>query len=137
MVQPQAIAPDLLIEIDGELRLVGGRHKKTGRLVFPFPQGPEAKSFDRIPLSNKGMLWSWTVQRFRPKSPPYASSDTLETFKPYGVGYVELAGEIIVESRLEIDDFTGLKIGMSMELVTATFARGSNSALIYAFRPVA
>ena len=49
-------------------------------------------------LARRGTLWTWTVQRFRPKSPPYAGRP--EEFEPYGVGYVELPGEVRVEARL-------------------------------------
>ena len=45
----------------------------------------------------QGTLWTWTVQGFRPKSPPYEGTDE---FVPYPVGYVELAGEAKVESLL-------------------------------------
>jgi uncharacterized OB-fold protein len=47
-------------------------------------------------LPDRGTLWSWTVQRFEPK-PPYRGP---QEFVPYGVGYVELAGQCIVEARL-------------------------------------
>jgi hypothetical protein len=36
----------------------------------------------------EGPLWTYTVQSFPPKSPPYTGA-----FEPYGVGYVERAGE--------------------------------------------
>jgi uncharacterized OB-fold protein len=39
-------------------------------------------------LARRGTLWTWTIQCFRPKSPPYAGD--AESFEPYGVGYVEL-----------------------------------------------
>ena len=52
-------------------------------------------------LARRGTLWSWTIQRFRPKSPPYTGP---EEFEPYGVGYVELPGEVRVEARLTESD---------------------------------
>ena len=137
MTRIDPIAPDLLDASGDGVRLVGGRHKQTGRVVFPLPQGPDCELYERIHLASKGALWSWTVQRFRPKSPPYAGVESPESFKPYAVGYVELPGEIIVESRLVVDDLSSLKIGMPMELVAEPFARGgaSEPKLTYAFRP--
>ena len=44
------------------------------------------------------------------------SGETPETFKPYGVGYVELPGGVRVEGRLTENDPDKLEIGMEMEL---------------------
>ena len=91
---------------DGEPpRLIGGRRRSDGKVVFPAPSGPEAQQYERIELSPRGTLWSFTVQRFRPKSPPYVGDDDERSFKPFAIGYVELPGEVIVESRLVADDF--------------------------------
>ena len=76
-----------------------------------------------------GTLWSWTVQRFQPKEPFIGS----EPFEPYGVGYIELDGEIIVESRLTTADPDQLEIGQNMELVIVPF----ENALTFAFTPAA
>ena len=50
-------------------------------------------------LPRRGRLWAWTTQDFPPPSPPYAGP-TGDDFVPFGVGYVELAGEVKVETRL-------------------------------------
>jgi uncharacterized OB-fold protein len=116
--------------------LIGGRRKSDGKVVFPLPSGPEANNFDPIRLSPEGTLWSFTVQRFRPKSPPYAGADDEASFQPYALGYVELP-EVIVESRIETDDFAALKVGQPMRLKLVPFARVGGEALSYAFEPVA
>ncbi|HSM96730.1 MAG TPA: OB-fold domain-containing protein [Rhizomicrobium sp.] len=136
MAQP--IAADL-IEMDaGSAKLFGGRHRETGKFVFPMPVGPEGSKYERVPLKSEGTLWSFTVQRFRPKSPPYAGADDDRSFKPFALGYVELPGQIIVETRIDTDDFSKLRIGMPMKLVASPFARASGDAPItYAFRPAA
>jgi uncharacterized OB-fold protein len=82
-------------------------------------------------LSPRGTLWTWTVQCFPPKSPPYAGG---KDFEPYAVGYVELPGEVRVETRLTGVDPEELKIGMPMEL-TLIPAPGDAGALTFAFRP--
>jgi uncharacterized OB-fold protein len=134
----EPIASGLLDMGGGEPRLIGGRNKATGRICFPLPQGGECAQYDAVKLGREGTLWSFTVQRFRPKSPPYAGADDERSFKPFALGYVELPGEVIVETRIEIDDVAKLKIGMKMQLAAVPFARaGGKSALTYAFRPAA
>ncbi len=73
----------------------------------------------QVRLPRRGKIWSWTVQRFRPKSPPYIGP---EDFEPFAVGYVELAGAVIVEARLTNVAFDALKIGMEVETVLIPFA---------------
>ncbi len=120
-------------------RLVGGRNKADGRIVFPLPSGPEAERFDVVELKTEGTLWSFTVQRFRPKSPPYAGPDDEHSFKPYALGYVELPGEVIVESRIATDNFAALRVGQPMRLVTQAFGHDADGAEIvtFAFEPIA
>jgi len=71
---------------------------------------------ESVTLSSIGTLWGWTVQGFPPKSPPYLGENDPETFKPFGVGYVELP-ELIVEARLTESEPAKLNEGMSMQLV--------------------
>jgi uncharacterized OB-fold protein len=120
----------------GEARLIGGRRKSDGRVVFPLPRGAQASAYDAMPLAREGRLWSFTVQRFRPKSPPYAGADDERSFKPFALGYVELAGQVIVETRITCDDVSELKIGMPMRLELVPFARADGTTVLsYAFRP--
>ncbi len=117
-------------------RLIGGRDRDTGRIVFPMPVGGEAERFDAVPLAREGRIWSWTVQRFAPKSPPYMGS---EPFEPFALAYVELPGEVIVESRLTGFDFSKLDCGLPARLTTIPFGSASDGATLttYAFEPVA
>lgn len=103
--------------VDGEPRLLGGRRLSDGKIVFPLPQGAQGKAFEPIELASDGVLWSYTVQRFRPKT-PYAGP---AEFKPYAVGYVELPGQIIVESHIAAPDFNALKIGLPVRLTLIPF----------------
>ena len=113
-------------------RLIGGRDRQTGRITFPCPASDR---FEPVPLSRTGTLWSYTIQRFRPKSPPYAGPDA---FAPFPIGYVELAGETIVEARLTGVDFDAISIGMELEFEPAPFEKaGGETVLIPAFRPAA
>jgi uncharacterized OB-fold protein len=130
---PPAIAERLfLADSEGSIVLLGGRDRESGRIVFPVPD--DAERFDIVELPRTGTLWSWTVQRFLPKSPPYAGPDG---FEPYAVGYVELGEVIIVEARLTGVAFDALHIGMPMRVVAETFMLGNGEPrLTYAFAPV-
>ena len=112
-------------------RLIGGREKDTGRIVFPCPPGDR---FEPHPLPRTGTLWSYTIQRFRPKTPPYAGP---ESFVPWAVGYVELPGEVIVETRLANVAFEDIKIGMDLEMTLVPLdPEAAEPVLIHAFQPV-
>jgi uncharacterized OB-fold protein len=84
-------------------------------------------------LPRRGTLWSFTVQGFRPK-PPFAGSDS---FVPYGVGYVDLDGTVIVEGVLTENDPTRLRIGQPMEVVLVPLREEDDGTrvLTYAFAP--
>ncbi len=113
-------------------QLIGGRSRTSGRIVFPCPEGDE---FVPFPLRRTGTVWSYTIQRFRPKSPPYMGP---EVFEPFCVAYVELPGEVIVESRLVNIEFGQIRIGLPVELtlVPLDFSAGDGTVLIHAFQPV-
>jgi uncharacterized OB-fold protein len=89
-------------------------------------------------LPGRGTLWTWTVQQFMPKS-PYSSGETMATFKPYGVGYVELPGGVRVEGRLTENDPEKLQIGMPMEVVFEPFRTEDNGdeVINFFFKPIA
>lgn len=111
-------------------RLIGGRNRATGRIVFPCPPG---SAYEPFPLKREGTVWSYTIQRYRPKTPPYAGPDA---FKPWPVAYVELPGEAIVEARLVNVDFDKIHIGMEVELTQVPLDPDSpDSVLIHAFQP--
>jgi uncharacterized OB-fold protein len=135
MIRQTPVAPDLIdFGADGP-RLVGGRRKIDGKIAFPLPSGGEREHYERITLNPHGALWSWTVQRFRPKTPPYAAADDETAFRPFVLGYVELPGEIIVEARIEADPET-LSIGAPMELIVLPFIERADETIVtYAFRP--
>src|SRR3954454_3804110 len=120
--------------IDAPL-LVGSRCRRCGVIAFPQQASCAActsADVEERPLAREGSLWTWTVQCFAPKSPPYAGS--ADDFEPYGVGYVELPGQVRVEARLTERDPARLRIGMRMELVLIEGPGGDG--LTYAFAPV-
>lgn len=125
-----AIAQGLFTE-DEPARLIGGRHPTSGRIVFPCPPGGD---WEPYPLQREGKLWSYTVQRFRPKSPPYEGP---EEFAPWAVGYVELAGETIVETRLVNVELDAICIGMPLRLTLVGLdPKAESTVQIHAFEPI-
>ena len=123
-----------------EPRLLGSRCLNCGRAEFPAKDSCPACGSDRVEteaLPTRGTLWPWTVQRFLPKA-PYNSGETLETFEPYGVGYVELPGAVRVEGRLLENDPEKLRIGMDMEVVFDVWNTDEDGSerVSFAFRPV-
>lgn len=83
-------------------------------------------------LGATGHLWTWTTQEFPPKSPPYALD-----FTPFHLGYVELPGEVIIESRIVAGDGE-LRIGMPMGLIFAPLFTNANGDEVvgFAFAPL-
>jgi uncharacterized protein len=121
--------------------LLGGRCGGCGHVAFPFRDrclACEGTDVARVELPRRGRLWTFTTQRFRPPSPPYAGSEAPEDFEPFGVGYVELPGAVRVESRLTRSDPAGLAVGQEMELVILPFGVNAEGAetMMFAFRPL-
>jgi uncharacterized OB-fold protein len=133
------VAECLFTDQGGVLRLIGSECTRCGVVSFPrqssCPRCTSLEVVERL-LSRRGTLWSWTIQCFPPKSPPYAVADA-DSFEPYGVGYVELPGEVRVEARLTVADPEQLRIGMPMELTLVPAPGARDSAVVtYAFAPV-
>lgn len=133
-----AIAEGLFTWPSDDPQLIGSRCAQCGTTTFPSQQScPRCTSTDvhEHLLARRGTLWTWTVQGFRPKSPPYEGS---AEFVPYPVGYVELAGEVKVESLLVDVEIADLAIGMEMELAVIPFhsATTEEQFATFAFRPI-
>jgi uncharacterized OB-fold protein len=123
----RAIAEGLFTD-EAPPRLIGGKDRETGRIVFPCPS---AKTHEPVPLASEGTLWSYTVQRYRPKTPPYAGPDA---FSPWVVAYVELPGQVIVEAPLYGVAFEDVTIGMPVRFSPAPLnPQDADSVMIPAF----
>lgn len=125
-----------------EPRLIGSKCGDCGNVMFPTQNGcPKCSGSnnENIELQRKGTLWTWTIQGYPPKSPPYAGNDDPKTFEPFGVGYVELAGECKVETRLTENDPEKLQIGMEMELTLVPLFTNDDGdeVMTFAFAPTA
>jgi uncharacterized protein len=104
----------LVTFIDGEAHLVGARCEACGTHTFPAQSAcPRCGAGTaEVALPRSGRLWSWTVQRTRPKS-PYRGPDE---FTPFAVGYVDV-GPVRVEARLERSPVEAWQIGDPVQLV--------------------
>ena len=120
------------------LRLIGSECTACGLIGFPAAADcvrcASTESRERL-LSDRGTLWTYTTQDFRPPSPPYDGPDT---FEPYAVGYIELPGELLVEARLTEPDPEKLRIGQDMRLtlVPYTVREDGTEVVTFAFAPI-
>ena len=121
-------------------QLIGTRCGACGIVTFPrqasCPRCASTEMLEQL-LARRGTLWAWTSQEFPPPAPPYAGA-TGPAFEPFGIGYVELPGEVKVETRLTTADAAALEPGMEMELVVVPFRTDDdgNEVVTFAFRPV-
>ena len=123
-----------------EPQLIGSRCSLCGIVTFPAQDScPRCAATEMVEqlLARRGRLWAWTIQDFPPPSPPY-TGPAGKDFVPFGVGYVELPGEVKVEARLTESDPDVLVPGMEMELVLVPFRTDDdgNEVVTFAFRPL-
>jgi uncharacterized OB-fold protein len=134
------VAPGIFTWPSEAPRLIGSRCKDCGTHAFPAQSGCAkctGSDTTEVELGTEGTLWAWTVQGFPPKAPPYVGNTDPATFVPYGVGYVELPGEVKVEARLTINDPARLRVGMPMRMVLETLStdEDGNDIVTFAFAP--
>jgi uncharacterized OB-fold protein len=136
----RAIREGLFTWPSDEPQLIGSKCGQCGIVTFP-AQGscPRDASTDMREhlLAREGRLWAWTTQDFQPPSPPY-TGPTGDDYTPFAVGYVELPGEVRVETRLTETDPGKLVPGMDMRLVVVPFRTDDdgNEVVTFAFQPV-
>ena len=134
------VAEGLFTGLDGDPQLIGSRCTACGIVTFPAQDScPRCASTEMAEhlLAQRGRLWAWTTQEFPPPSPPYLGPGGRD-FVPFGVGFVELADEVKVETRLTESDPDALAPGIEMELVLVPFRTDDdgNEVVTFAFRPV-
>jgi uncharacterized OB-fold protein len=127
------IAPGLFELFDDGPHLIGSRCFECGEVRFPasaFCQQCCRETTENIPLSQRGRLYSFTIQRFKPP-PPYQGADP---FQPYGVGMIELPEGLRVTSVLEESDPDRLRVGMEMELIITTFFKDDKGREVLGYK---
>lgn len=130
--------PSLFVRVDDAAtpwRLVGSRCGTCGAVTFPAQASCPRCTGDDVsahPLSDRGTVWASTVQRFTPKT-PYLGADG--SLPPFGVGYVDLDGEVLVEARL-VGDLERLGIGAPVSLTLEPLpGRDGEPVWTFAFAP--
>ncbi len=109
----------------GAPALLGSRCTTCGTYSFPketsFCRNPACtgRTFEEVPLSRTGTLWSFTNNCYQPPAPYVPPSDP---FEPFAIGAVELAAEgIVILGQMvpgtAVDD---LRAGLPVELVIDT-----------------
>ena len=134
------IAPDLFTWPSDAPQLIGGKCTACGTVVFPRQHGCPRCGGDDVEaelLARRGTLYTFTTQGFLPKE-PYAGPETDADFAGYALGYVELPGQVMVETRLTERDPAKLAIGMPVELVVVPFRVDADGTEVvaFAFTPV-
>ncbi|MEX2269245.1 MAG: OB-fold domain-containing protein [Acidimicrobiia bacterium] len=134
------IAEDLFTQTGDGPRIVGSRCGTCHTVVFPKATSCPRCGNDEMDehlLAPRGTLFTFTTQGFLPKE-PYTGPETEEDFTGYALGYVELPGEVMVETRITEADVSRLAIGMEMELVIVPFRTEPDGTQVttFAFQPV-
>jgi uncharacterized protein len=141
-VSLKPIAENLFRETDNGIRLVGGRCTGCDAVMFPVRSTcnhcDDGEVREEL-LPRRGTVWTWTTQSFLPKA-PYIGNETDDDFGGYVVGYVDLPGACMVQTRIDVPaDQAGelAPIGTEVESVAIEFSCQPDGEVfhIYAFRP--
>lgn len=130
------VAEHLFDVVDGAAVLIGGKCRTCGAVAFPKPGGCArctGEEIDEHRLATEGELWTFTIQAFPLKSPYNGPKE----FAPFGVGYADLGGEVLVEGRLTVNDPAQLSIGMPLRVVPEVYTTdGDGTGIVtFAFAP--
>lgn len=132
-----------LFRVDGDRAvLFASRRRSTGVVKFPaerpelFVGTPEIQEdIEPIELSTEGTLYTYTTQEFVPPL-PYKGNRSPDVFKPYVVGFVELAEGVLVETLIVGVEPADVRIGQRLVSTTTTLETADGQSLVtFAFRP--
>jgi uncharacterized OB-fold protein len=120
-------------------QFVASRCKKCGTVTFPkaaFCANPNCQkareNIEQVKLSNKGKLWTWTIQQYAPPAP--FRKEPLP-FQPYAIGMVDTEEGLRVLGILTSND--NLKIGMTLEMTTGKlYEDAENEYITWMWKPV-
>lgn len=122
-----------LFQLEG-LRLSGCRCGACGEtslgkvLICPNCGGDRVRE---IALSDRGVLWSFTVVRHRPPG----NFRGQEPFAPFGLGLVELAEGLRVLSPIDCQ-ITKLEIGLKLRFKPILLRDTNHDIVAFAFEPI-
>ena len=128
--------------------LLGGRCTTCGTTTFPAPTAqalcPDpacpGESFETVPLSPRGTVWSYTDARYQPPPPYVPTVGEGEEYAPFALAAVELPEGIVVLGQVAegwgVDD---LRVGSEVELVVEplyTDPADGAERLVWRWKPV-
>jgi uncharacterized OB-fold protein len=136
------LAENLFRQTEDGVRLIGGRCGTCDAVMFPKRSTCNRCNDDTVDeelLPRRGTVWTWTTQSFLPKA-PYIGVETDSDFSGYVVGYVDLPGACLVETRIDVPaEHAGrlAPIGTEVESVAIEFPVQPDGEVLltYAFRP--
>jgi uncharacterized protein len=127
-----------LFRVDGDRAVLFGSRREGGTVKFPAERSElfdDADDIEPIELSTEGTLFTFTTQEFAPPF-PYKGKQSPDEFRPYIVGYVELAEGLLVETLIVGAEAESLRIGQQMVSTTTIFETADGQTfLTYAFTP--
>lgn len=129
--------PDLFAWAEDGVRIRSSRCNSCGTYFFPeyhaqHRPGCSREGVEKVLLSHRGKLASYTVQRYM-CPPPFKTQGDIT---PYGIGLVEFAEGIQVAGLIMESDLQSLRIGQEMETITYTLYRNDEGqdVVTWAFR---
>jgi uncharacterized OB-fold protein len=133
--------PGLFEWTDDGVRLRSAKCNSCGTYFFPEGHqqhrvGCSREGVEKVLLSNKGKLASYTIQHYT-CPPPFRPTGDIT---PYGIGLVEFPEERIQCAGLIMEsDLKSLKIGQNVETITYTLRKNEEGqeVVTWAFRVVA
>jgi uncharacterized OB-fold protein len=138
-----ALITEGLFRVEGERTvLFASRRRSSGVIKFP-AERPELfdgdteiqDDIEAIELSTEGTLYTYTTQEFVPPL-PYKGDRSADGFRPYVVGFVELAEGVLVETLIIDATPAELRIGQPLVSTTTTLQPADGEpVLTFAFRP--
>ena len=131
--------PDLFEWAEDGLRMQSAKCSSCNTYFFPAAHaqhrpGCSREGVEKVLLSNKGTLATYTIQHFM-CPPPFK---TLGDITPYGLAMVEFPEGISVAGLIVESDLEALEIGLEMETVNFTVGHDEegNDEVTWAFRVV-
>jgi uncharacterized protein len=122
--------------------LIGARCNTCGSYFFPplasrFCRNPDCagESFEQVPLSRTGRIWSYTNACYQPPEPFVAPSP----YVPFAIAAVELERErmIVLGQVVTGVGVQDLAVGMPVELVLEPlYSEGESDKLVWKWRPI-
>ncbi len=126
-------------QVEAAPALLGTRCTGCGTYYFPklsgYCRNPDcdSESFEELPLSRQGRLWSFTSAAYPPPEPYVAA----EPYVPFAIAAVQLEREQMivlgqVVAGIGVDE---LKAGMAMELVLEEVPGTDGNRVCWKWRP--